>query len=47
MTCYICDAERSTEEAQMMPDDEYGEGCTDCERDFWQWVASVTDKEET
>lgn len=39
MTCYICDLERVTPAAQAMSDDEWGEGCTDCERQFWQWVA--------
>ena len=38
MTCYICDPERTTVAARQMPDDEYGEGCTDCERDFWRWA---------
>jgi hypothetical protein len=41
VTCYICDLDRVTPEAQAMSDDEYGEGCTDCEREFWQWVAGM------
>lgn len=42
MTCYICDLERVTPAAQAMTDDEWNEGCIDCEREFWQWVASVS-----
>ena len=38
MTCYICDLERATPESQAMSDDEWGEGCATCERDFWEWV---------